>query len=103
MKTLVMVMGVLILLATGVLVHALMTRQGADGRPARPASVPDGAFGTVGIDVPAGAEVTVGGISDSRLALHAWAAGPGGADHRIHVIDLTTGKRLGEIRIEYGD
>ena len=85
LKALVVILGLLIVLGTGLIVYTLATGPRTAG------------FGTAGIPVPAGATVAgMVGLGD-RLALH--VTQPGAPD-RILIVDIARGRLLGTLTLE---
>jgi hypothetical protein len=92
LKILVVVMGVMIVVGTGVLIAVIagrLSRGGATTGGARP-------FGTTAIDVPRGARIEAMTAGPDRLVLELTLAEGG---RELVVIDLITGARLGTIEL----
>ncbi len=92
LKILVVVLGVLIVFALGVLAYGLATRV---GRLATPGDTP--AFGETDVDLPAGASVEETRIGNGRLVLRIRHAD---GQQSLMVFDLDTGRLLGTVRLK---
>lgn len=111
LKTLVVVMGVLIVTGLVVVVVTVANRATdlAEGKvePAQPEgggpvlAIPS-VFGEVVVTLPEGSRLRGVTADSGRLYLRLEGAGRAEADERILVIDAATGRRLGDIRLEHG-
>jgi hypothetical protein len=92
--TFVIIMGVLIVVGLVVVVVTIASRLGGEGRTATSATPP--AFGTVDLPVAAGCQVAEASAAGERLILR---LGSGERCNQVLIVDLTTGRLLGNIRL----
>ena len=92
LQVLVVVMGVLIVAGVAVIIVTIANRA------SKQAEAPKGnpAFGEVQLGLPAGARVVWATVDAGRLVVHVQGAGDAA---RFEVVDLTTGNRLGTVRV----
>lgn len=103
-KTLVIVMGILIVAGLGLLGYGMYSKAGqvVKGEPSKTvpvraaAAVRDGGFGRLGLDQPAGSRITDATTSDNLLIL---SIEGGGLEDRVVVVDLQRGVPLGTVHI----
>jgi hypothetical protein len=96
LKVLVIVLGVMIVAAAGLLVYGIVNKLGdlavADRGVSR-------SFGERMIELPPGAEVKTFAVEEGRLVIHLILAEAG---ERLLILDLETGQQLGTIMLQKG-
>lgn len=109
LKGLVVGLGMLIVISFGLLLYGFVTKMGGFGgttQPEAPATASDVAstpaapvagFGVARVALPEGCHVEEMRPDGGRLYLR---LGPQGTCERIIVVDATSGRRLGDIRLE---
>ena len=94
LKVLVVVMGVLIVAGVAVIVVTIANRASKQAESDIPKGNPT--FGDVRLSLPAGGRVVWATVDAGRLVVHVQGAGEAA---RFEVVDLTTGARLGSVRV----
>lgn len=97
LKVLVVVMAMMIVAGIAVIGTTIATRMNQARQPEVPKGQP--AFGDVEVPLPAGARVVWATVDAGRLVVHLQSTGEGA---RFEVVDLTTGSRLGSVRVGAG-
>src|SRR4030095_11443095 len=91
---LVIIMGVLIIAGLVVVVVAIVNRMGGDQSVAATSTPPS--FGTLDLPVPAGCQIMETTTADDRLILR---LGSGDRCNQLLIVDMTSGKLRGTLRI----
>ncbi len=98
LKGLVVGLGVLIVIALGIIAVTVTNRMSGGGKPASTTgTAPSAALGTVRVALPAGARVLETHVEDGRLVLR--LARPDGREE-VRLYELTTGRAAGTIELD---
>jgi len=96
LKLIVIVMGVLIFAASGMLIYGLVTRGGKESGSAGTAAPASRSFGTIDAALPPGATIAGVSVDGGRAVVRVQL--PGGGEE-LRVFDLASGAALGVIRL----